>query len=272
VDWVGGDWDDPDAIFEVKIAFYDGGDPGGMWGIYAGGAAFREMADDDYFDISIDIRYGEICHYNDDPSKAVWGNLGDFIMMWLADPSNWAGNTEYKNYLSKHPGDYSKIKITDVFIFDHGEEAIDEDGTKYYGIQIGDKNYWEGTSGLTNFCNGLGAALEAYGPNAVINFRGCNIAYLNSNGERSLLQSLASETSHTVTGGVGGSSLWTLYGIERSGPDYWFSGGVYQATPGGQDITEIWFPEFETLGGTNCPPASYAPPYIYIANWGSRPY
>jgi RHS repeat-associated protein len=239
--WIG-DWrTDPNAVFEVKIAFYDGGDQGGVGPDGSrgmNGVQFLECADDDYFDCHIDIRLGETWGYHDGYTiGAFFGYLSDFIIHMLESPIDWAMETDYAGYLVNNPDDYSKIKITDVYIFDHGLENQ---------LQIGDRWLKSGSVALTDFCRGMDDALLAYGPDAHINFRNCHSAdYVpDPVGDRPFLKELAKLTNHIVTGVSGRTGMYLDRRgnpIPRSGrPDYFFEFGLYQSTPSGS-VTCLWY-------------------------------
>lgn len=238
--WIG-DWrTDPNAVFEVKIAFYDGGDPGGKTSDGSAamdGACFLECADDSYFDAHIDIRQGQTWGYSDSGTiGGIFGHLSDFIIYMLGNPENWASKyTDYAEYLHNNPGDYSKIKITDVYIFDHGRE--DE-------LQIGDRWLESGKPELTDFCSGMDEALKSYGPDAHINFRNCHSGDHGSAGDHSFLKELARLTNHTVTGVSGRLGIYrNRWGMPRAlwgKPDYFFEFGLYQSTPSGS-VSNLWY-------------------------------
>jgi len=256
--WVAGDWADPYAVFEVKIAFYDGGDQ-------TNGAVFLECADDDnYFDIAIDIRLGEQYGYDDSWSGGTFGYFTDFIIRLLGHPEDLGLDaTDYQAYLEANPGDYSKFKITDVYIFDHGNKQGD-------AIEIGDRWLRSGSTNLAAFCTGMGQALT--NPDATIHFRNCNVANKNARGQRPFLTELATLTGHNVTGVEGSPYMLTLdvpftniiiATIPRSGPDYSFP-GLYQATPDGT-VTTLW--KREITARMN----SFGIP-IPVNPWGPQPY
>ena len=243
--WVGGDWNDPDAVFEVKIAFFDGDDKGGVDKILDGDA-WSQAADDSYFDVAIDIRTGEAWGYG---PNGKFGNLGDFVVHMLGHPEDWAGGTEYLPYLEANPGDYSKIVIIDVYIFDHASP---------FSIDIADERYYSGDEKLWDFLDDVETALTNTGPDATIHFRGCHIADPDQTGDRSFLKELAFWTGHTVTGIQGKIDMdqdsigWWL---PKIGPDYTFTGGLWSATPSGK-VDPLWM---------NVGPWWHNP-------WGSQPY
>ncbi len=257
-----GDWrTDPTAVFEVKIAFYDGGDPGGVGPngeVLTNGSGFRQQANDSYFDVSIDLRSGESRGYKGRyGGPGVFGDLTDFVINSLKYPSSWAYNCdEYVPYLLEHPDDFSKIVITDVYLFDHGSSS---------SITIGDEELVSGSSRLTMFLADVGTALATTGPNATINFRGCNIGDPDATGNRSFLKELAAGTGHKVMGSHGQVRMWTWAGwpVGRIGPDYWYQFGLYSATPTGA-VAPVWLNEIATVasgfGG-----GFYNP-------WGPQPY
>ena len=257
--WVG-DYTDPDAIFEVIIVFYDGGDPGGVDSI--DGAGWQECADDSFFDFAVDIRKGETRGYWDfgNPGGDWYGTLADYIVRMMTHPEDWARDTEYNLYLLQ-PGcsqDYSKLVITAVYIFDHG--ATDT-------VQIGGRSLIQGSDELASFCSSIGNS-SYLAADATINFRGCHIGEADANGDRSFLKELASLTGHTVTGIDGRIQLpairWTRIYIPTIGsPDYTFENGLYQATPDGV-VTPVWKNEiiWENNGIS----------HVWHNPWGKQPY
>jgi len=253
--WVNG-------VFEVKIAFYDWGDPGGTLPDgtpLISGSGWKQAADDSFFDIAIDIRQGETWGYGQNGQPGRFGDLTDFVIRELGHPEDWAGRTEYYNkYLNTHAGDYSKLEITDVYIFDHGNTDR---------ITIGDEVLISGTSALTSFLGGVGNALMNTGPDATIHFRGCKIGDPDASGDRPFLKELAAGTGHTSTGIHGHIQMRkNLLGwyLPRIGPDYTFEFGLYQATPGGT-VTTLWKNELRL---------KYRPHNIWIwyNPWGPQPY
>ena len=251
--WVNG-------VFEVKIAFYDGSDPGGPTIATMDGDDFLECVDDFYFDIAIDIRQGETWGYGQNGQPGRFGDLTDFVIRELGHPEDWSGRTGYIEYLMENPGDYSKLEITDVYIFDHGHEDADK-------IQIGDHWLISQSDALAAFCAGIQGALTTTGPDAVINFRNCHTADADATGNRPFLKELARLTGHTVTGVDG------RLGIRQKAdgtpiprwfvPDYFYEFGLYQATPGGT-VTTLWKNELRTATNVF---------YSWAYNpWGSQPY
>jgi len=243
--WVNG-------VFEVKIAFYDGGDdPESFWDI--GGTGWKECADDDYFDIAINIRQGETWGYGQNGQPGPFGDLTDFVIRELGNPKDWAGRTEYNEYLNTHSGDYSKLEITDVYIFDHGREGGG-------GLDIGDEQLNSGSSQLTAFLGGVGTALTNTGSDAVIHFRGCQIG-----DNRSFLQELAAGTGHNVTGLKGDINLPLLaYILEIPGPDYGYD-ALYMATPTGVVPSLVW--KNKTIITTD--KWGF---HVWLNPWGPQPY
>lgn len=101
-------------------------------------------------------------------------------------------------YLIEMLKNYDGCDITDVYIFDHGRQ--DEiDGDIIYGIQIGDKWWYEGRA-FESYLKELGGAFALSDPN--IHFRNCFAGGKDENDERSFLKYLANKTGHNVTAGA----------------------------------------------------------------------
>jgi len=137
---------DPSGL--VRISFYDGSDS--STGFAANGNIWKNMADDEWFDFSFDMRNGEFTPYD---------TVADYIIAKLTDLQN-------KGY-----------KITEVYFFDHGWDGTELDPnnqpTKVAGggFSLGDEWYTiderkpadapMGNGSMEKFAKRLGTLLNA---------------------------------------------------------------------------------------------------------------
>ena len=158
---------DPSGL--IRIAFYDGSDPGTPW--YNGtawefpvnGDVLHEFADDDWFDLSIDI---------------------SVIPENVKEMANVQTSADYIIYILKCFKEWG-ADVTDVYIFDHAWEGGITLGNDWYFLDNNDPDKQEGNGSLEEFARELGQVTNdgTYDPETrdysgcKIHLRGCYAGY-----------------------------------------------------------------------------------------------
>jgi len=186
---------DPSGL--LRISFYDGSDEG--WSRGANGDQFKEVADDEYFDIKVNMRPPD--HLNMTETEWIIAVLDAIV-----------------NYLG--------YEVTDVYFFDHGIVDDPSNPSDVVGLEFGDEHLFWNPEGEEKGLEGFMKKLQNVTPQgSTLHFRHC---YAGADEDK--LKSLVEWSHRRVTGSTGEIYYGNLPKVYRpnwepffgeDGPDYY---------------------------------------------------